>query len=395
MRSPDWNAVVDWLRIYRIPGAQPALDGLRAIAILLVVAFHGYLGLADGRPLIPVLGTDLLAPVLTGWMGVNLFFVLSGFLITHHLLRAWHGPPTRAQVWRYLTKRWLRIVPTYYVVLMVVWLGLVPYRPMPDGATGFQLLYHLLFLQDYLPSSIVAPFWSLGVEEKFYLLMPLVVLLMLKIESVRTRLLVLGSIAAAPLLVRLLMYQAQGPVSYGEFILYWRNPFHLNLDALFLGAIAAALVRQREHLTWTRRWRSGQSLTVAGAGMTLSIMYWLGRGTANAFASQVVIDSAVAVAFSTLLLGVALRPASPGGWLDHPLLGALGRLAFPWYLTHTIVLWWLAPAMAGIPLMLSMAAYFLCSMGIGLLLHWAVERPCLLLKQSLDQVRLAVPEAAT
>ena len=395
MKSPDWNAVVALLRIYHTPGALPGLDGLRGVAILLVVAFHGALSLTNNQPLIPFLGTDLLSPIRFGWAGVNLFFVLSGYLITHHLLRAWQKPPDRAQIWRYLTKRWLRIVPTYYVVLMTVWLGLVPYRPMQDDSAGFQLLYHLLFLQDYFPSSIVAPFWSLGVEEKFYLLMPLVVLLMLKLESIRDRLLVLGGIAAAPLLFRMLMYQAQGQVSYGEFILYWRNPFHLNLDALFLGAIAAVLVRQRERLAWTRLRRSGQFLVVVGAVITLGIMYWLGRGTASAFMSQVVTDSAIAVGFSTLLLGVVLRPAAPGRWLDHPLLGALGRLAFPWYLTHTIVLWWLAPAAAGVPLMLSMMAYVLCSVAIGLILHWTVERPCLLAKESLDRGRLPVPEAAT
>ncbi len=395
MKSPDWNAFVDWLRIYRSPGALPALDGLRAVAILLVVSFHGSLSMGHGQPLMPILGTDLLAPVLTGWMGVNLFFVLSGFLITHHLLRAWHGPPTRAQVWRYLTKRWLRIVPTYYVVLMVVWLGLVPYRPMPDGATGFQLLYHLLFLQDYLPSSIVAPFWSLGVEEKFYLLMPLVVLLLLNIASARSRLLVLGSIAAAPLLFRLLMYQSQGPVSFGEYILYWRNPFHLNLDALFLGATAALLTRHRSRIPWLAGQQAGQRLVAAGMVMTLGVMYWVAIGSAAPLASLVLVNSIVALAFTVLLLGAAVRQPDPRRWLDHPLLGAVGRLAFPWYLTHTIVLWWIAPAMAGTPLMLSMTVYFMCSMLVGLLLHWAVERPCLLLKQSLDQGRVAVPEAAT
>ena len=191
------------------------------------------------------------------------------------------------------------------------------------------------------------------------------------------------------------MYLGTDAVSFGEYILYWRNPFHLNLDALFLGAAAALLTCHRNRVPWLNGQHAGQRLVAVGMVMTLGVMYWLASGTTGAFTNLVLVNSIVALAFSIAMLGAAVRPADARRWLDHPLLGALGRLAFPWYLTHTIVLWWLAPAAAGMPLMLSMTVYFMCSLVVGLLLHWAVERPCLLLKQSLDRVRLGVPEAAT
>ena len=84
-------------------GEIPALDGLRGIAILLVVIYHCVDSFVrSGVALLPVGGVDLAYPFRSGWMGVNLFFVLSGFLITHHLLRRRRsapGPSSRMGRW--------------------------------------------------------------------------------------------------------------------------------------------------------------------------------------------------------------------------------------------------------------------------------------------------------
>jgi len=82
--------ILNYLRFERIPAGIWELDGLRGIAILLVLLRHAvrpfYLA---GTPAVSVDGYDLFTPLINGWVGVDLFFVLSGFLVTHHVLRRW------------------------------------------------------------------------------------------------------------------------------------------------------------------------------------------------------------------------------------------------------------------------------------------------------------------
>lgn len=125
-----------WARELIVPGAIPALDALRAFAIILVLLRHGVRPFWDssGHVLVPLGDWDLAVPLINGWVGADLFFVLSGFLIGRQLIsakaRSERGP--RALV-RYLLRRALRILPAYYAVLALAALGLVPYYAIsPD-----------------------------------------------------------------------------------------------------------------------------------------------------------------------------------------------------------------------------------------------------------------------
>ena len=92
-----------WFRMSRSKNAIPELDGLRAIAILMVIARHGVNPFwSDTEGLFPVLGWDLGIPLTNGWMGVDLFFVLSGFLITHQILHRYGNGFGRADVSDYV-----------------------------------------------------------------------------------------------------------------------------------------------------------------------------------------------------------------------------------------------------------------------------------------------------
>ncbi len=154
----------------------PALDGIRGVAVLIVM-FHHCASFVQptGRVRDSVL---LLSHV--GWTGVNLFFVLSGFLITGILLET-KAAANRAQV--FYARRALRIFPIYYLTLGTVlltanysdWLQqLLPFRSRAD-ITAF-----LLYFQNWIPfwhgghfaPNIIGHFWSLGVEEEFYFLWP-------------------------------------------------------------------------------------------------------------------------------------------------------------------------------------------------------------------------------
>ena len=148
----------------------PGLDGLRAIAFLLVFALH----------------TDYLQ---IGWVGVQLFFVLSGFLITGILLDMKQSLPLREYFSKFYGRRFLRIFPLYYFYLLlmsgvVLWLISITYRPNYMKIFLEQIKYAVFYVYDFFfatnivrNSNFLDHFWSLSVEEQFYIFWPLLILL--------------------------------------------------------------------------------------------------------------------------------------------------------------------------------------------------------------------------
>ncbi|MFN7134293.1 MAG: acyltransferase family protein, partial [Myxococcales bacterium] len=148
------------------PRHLPELDGLRGLAVLAVLAYH----LVGQLPATTLAGKIAALPVNAGWMGVDLFFVLSGFLITRILLFA--RDESKAPLLNFWRNRALRIFPLYFAVL-----GLA-------GALGVPVSWHYWtytanWWQASQPAeltSALSHLWSLCVEEQFYLVWPLVVL---------------------------------------------------------------------------------------------------------------------------------------------------------------------------------------------------------------------------
>ena len=160
---------------------QPALDGIRGIAIIGVLLTHGMTvapGLQDS------FGGRLLAYLLTpGWVGVDLFFVLSGFLITGILLST---KQSRNYFTSFYARRCLRISPIYYLTLtgvLLVGTQSYWYSSMLPSLWGRKVSY-FFYLQNIWPfmnhgtlGGLLGHFWSLAVEEQFYLVWPILVLL--------------------------------------------------------------------------------------------------------------------------------------------------------------------------------------------------------------------------
>lgn len=144
------------------------LDGLRAIAFLLIFGFHTKY-------------------IQFGWVGVQLFFVLSGFLITSILVRMRNAHSPRDYFIKFYSRRFLRIFPLYYFYLLLMWgvslwLFSIGYRPILMKLFQFQLPYALGYVYNfhyasagYVQNSFLLHFWSLSVEEQFYILWPLLV----------------------------------------------------------------------------------------------------------------------------------------------------------------------------------------------------------------------------
>ena len=206
----------------------PQLDALRGIAIL-VVMFHNEGGVFPSLQLSRVFAS--------GWMGVDLFFVLSGFLITGILLDA----KGSAGFFRnFYARRCLRIWPLYYAVVLFMFVGVPLLRP---GLTSMIFersspwWAYPLYLQNFLiphSSGAIGPLgvtWSLAIEEQFYLIWPLVVRYL---STARLRVLCLAVIAVSPF-VRLLLST--------EHVDLYTDIFS-RLDGLMWGAFVAALVRE-------------------------------------------------------------------------------------------------------------------------------------------------------
>src|SRR5262245_5706956 len=226
------------------------LDGLRALAILFVLFRHGVRPFwEESAMLFPLAGWDAGIPLINGWVGVDLFFVLSGFLITHHICGRYRRQDGRIDFRDYLWRRVLRIVPAYYAVLLIVAFGLVPYFEIDSRVMGFRIGYHMLFLQDYLPSNILTTFWSLGVEEKFYLLSPLLLAFVFRLRRPAHQYAAILGLAALPILIRALIDMASaGEIDYLAFFKIYRSPFHASYEGLAMGMFCALLYRDRARL---------------------------------------------------------------------------------------------------------------------------------------------------
>jgi len=224
---------------------MPALDGLRGIAILMVMGLHffGYGGAESYlQRLIPVVGAVLTKVLLFGYAGVDLFFVLSGFLITGILLDS-KGRPHRFT--NFYARRVLRIFPLYYGTLVAVFVVLPLVHPLRSAAyqsmqahQAWFWLYssNLLSFVNYIPvvneTFSLAHFWSLCVEEHFYFIWPLLVFTLSSHAILR----VAGTLMVVALACRAVLFMYANHWIAAGFSLS-------RADALAIGAIAAILVR--------------------------------------------------------------------------------------------------------------------------------------------------------
>jgi peptidoglycan/LPS O-acetylase OafA/YrhL len=282
----------------------PELDGLRGLAVLGVIFYH-----CSPR----LLGTWIHYTSLWGWAGVNLFFALSGFLITSILLQSLRKP---RYFRNFYGRRALRILPVYVLVLVVVYLS-APWFIGPtitEAVKAAPLLAYIFFVQNLfhlaLPPAI-GPTWSLAIEQQYYLLWaPLVRF------TGRAWMLIailLCALVASPLL-RLANY-------------HWLNPTHtlIHLDGIAWGSLLAlglfTLPLSRRAWLW---------IGLAGLVLGIAAAATIAGGTSF-------LDSALAVGFAGAVLASI---ASTGA--RNPINAALrrgplafyGRISYGLYMIH-------------------------------------------------------------
>jgi peptidoglycan/LPS O-acetylase OafA/YrhL len=304
----------------------PVLDGVRALAILLVIPHN--VDVLTG----PVTSFEYPAVVLmhTGWIGVQLFFVLSGFLITANLLDT-RGATNYFSA--FFARRTLRIMPLYFATLLIM-LGVAPlvlHALEPLRATASKQIWLWTFLcnwtQPYEGSVYgFGHFWSLAVEEQFYLLWPLIVW---RCRPQRLLRLCVG-IAIGAVLVRAALAAKQFP----HEALYMFTP--CRMDALALGAAGAAMLRIPSTAEWLRR--RAHSIAIGSVAILIGVAAGTHGFAVYDLSSQLVGYTLIAVAFAAFITLASLQPAGSMGALLTPLrstpMRLIGRYSYGMYVFH-------------------------------------------------------------
>jgi peptidoglycan/LPS O-acetylase OafA/YrhL len=336
---------------------KAGLDVVRTAAISFVLLRHWWVAIEGYGPTSSILGNI----AANGWLGVDIFFALSGFLVSRSF---W----TKNDAREFLVHRIARIVPAYFFCLLVIFAAPGVFMGDPAGASALEIVEHLFFLNDYTGSELIVAFWTLAVEMKFYVVAA-GVFVILRGRKPTTIALVLAGLAFASIAARALEAAMLGDGI--DYLLYFHNlrsPMHVSLDPLFLGASAGVLTLART---------PSQSLSTA--------MVWagtLGLFTLLASKQWMVVPGVMEVAavpgaagiFAALLVAGAAQsrsmPASRG-------FKRAAELTFAVYLVHMSTIPWATGVMEFFQgSELAFTLFYLCAtLMLAAILHAVIEQP--------------------
>jgi peptidoglycan/LPS O-acetylase OafA/YrhL len=337
---------------------HPALDGLRAVAVIAVVLFHA------GAT------SELTGVAPGGFIGVSVFFTLSGYLVTTLLLRqmARGAGLDLGQFW---TRRLKRLAPASLVVVLATvvlsgryWPGMTASDALA-GTFGYTNWHVIWSGEDALLRTIVGPlgpFWSLAIEEQFYLLLVVAVIAAVRTaRPVRTLTILIACGWSASVVVQLL---ADWPQYQLEFSTITRA------SELTAGCALAVLLHTRSGLLD----RLAPVLRPAGVVALIVIVLlaattdydppWLLHGGYGA----------MSLVNATLVMSL-LAPGPLTRALAWAPAAAIGRLSYSWYLVHWPIILILTPDRTGLQSWALLTLKVVASLAVAVLLHRAVEQP--------------------
>lgn len=311
--SRETDHILSQERIAVPTGYIPGLDGLRAIAVLWVLLFHAQ---------VPGFSA--------GFLGVDVFFVLSGFLITS-LLMAEIERTGSVRFAAFLMRRAVRLFPAL-IAMLVVFVMLAGTYPTAPPLPLLQAVLAATYMSDYgvavfdIPREI-SHTWSLAVEAKFYLFWPFVLVFLLRRVGLADawRFIALAALAATVWRFVNFAYLPDWNLAYYRF--------DTRLSGLLLGGALAAALRSAHAERLVRNLRTTAILLVPGLAL-------ISRG----WGDPVLITwgcSLVEVATAATILAVIARPDGPVRVLTSPVLVGLGRLSYGIYLWHYPVFRWM------------------------------------------------------
>lgn len=372
------------------------LDLMRGIAILWVMLFHFRFMIT-----LPHL---FYWPARYGWMGVDLFFVLSGYLIGSQLMRPYlrGGTPSLGG---FYFRRAFRILPAYLTVL-ALYFSIPGFREAPSLSPAWQFLtFTENFRIDYAVDQAFSHVWSLCVEEHFYLVLPLLVLVLMGKPRFGKVVVLILSILACGVAIRTYIYlhQLKPLLLAGDNSFYLRYieriyyPTYTRLDSLLAGVVLACIKTFRP-LWWEKMMFRGYLLCLSGL-ICCAWALWLFRDRFSFSATlggfplmSLGLGLLVAFSISPQVLGW-LRTVLPHPWGDKiraisaQSFSVMATLAYSLYLTHKAIGHLCSVHLSqymqsgGWP---AFAIAFSASIVTAALLYLAVERPFLRLRERLS-----------
>lgn len=336
---------------------QAGLDFVRTIAIAWVLLRHAWMALdADGKAQST---TEHIAA--NGWLGVDLFFALSGFLIARSF---WNKDDVR----EFLLHRIARIVPAYFCTIFLIAVAPSALSSDPNMVSALEIIEHLIFVNDYTGSDLIVAFWSLAVEMKFYVLCSFLFFFFRRCQRITAGALFLA-LACVGIVIRATEAAAAGPeLDYNSYFQQMRSPMHVSMDGLFFGVAAGTWMscgRLRKGLSLAMFWVGGLALFGIGA-----LKQWM--VTPDSW-EVTCIPAAASLAATLLVVGASqwqLIPAKLG-------FRAAAELAFPIYLVHMAAIPWAASIMTMLngSLTAFTVSYLAATLALAIPLHFGIERP--------------------
>ena len=316
---------------------EPALDGLRGLAVAGVLFFHGQFSWAKG-----------------GFLGVSTFFTLSGFLITSLLLteRERSGSIDLKHFW---SRRFRRLMPASLACLAGIsvlfgWFVADPHQLANLRGDVIAALAYVanwrFIVQDqsyadlFTAPSPVQHFWSLAIEEQFYVVFPLLVFGVLRVARGSRKALgvVLGLLTVGSLALMLSLYQPGRDTAVVYYSTFTRAA------ELLVGALLAVLLAGRGPI---RRAAAVVAISIAGvAGLAVTIYWWMTTDQTESwlFEGGLFVYALV----SAILILAAINVVGPvRAWLSRRTMVGLGRISYGVYLYHWPIFLWLTPERTG------------------------------------------------
>jgi len=365
---------------------MPALDGLRGLAILSVFLYH-YAGGIEHHPK-GVLLKAMYSVTQFGWAGVDLFFVLSGFLITGILYDTQNDP---GYYKKFYARRSLRIFPIYYLYIAIVAVLGIAVGVHWRAPHATFLLYvgfpAALIWPDLIPASAyirVTHLWSLCMEEQFYLVWPW---LIAALGTPRRILRTCGVVIVVALVLRIAVWESHWVWGGGWLNPSWAYTFlPFRMDSLALGATLAVLIRGRRTEMLAKA--APFVLGLAAAGL-LTVFVTGGTTDHEGAGIGTVGFSLIALASGSLLVLAVLRHGMVYKLFSQQALRTLGKYSYGLYLYHFPLAVLLDPMKPPLGHLLhseivAKVLFVVISLGINLAVAWVsfrfIESPIMNLK---------------